>query len=127
MVHPRKYSVIFSRMHVVTFVYVYNMQQDTKLVCKRTFNRSNTPEYCICPNIVLARILYLPENCICPKIVTMFRTFSLFELKKILSTNATIKADNFYHISTWPEQIVPEFHTLHGIMSLELVLLSTNK
>ena len=42
MVHPRKYSVIFSRMHFVTVV-LYNMHQDTKssrliAVCKRSFN-----------------------------------------------------------------------------------------
>ena len=30
MVHGRKYSVIFSRMYFVTFVYVNNMHQDTK-------------------------------------------------------------------------------------------------
>ena len=40
MVNVRKYSVIFSRMHFVTVLYVYNMHQDTKsarliAVCKR--------------------------------------------------------------------------------------------
>ena len=30
MVHPRKYSGIFSRMHFV--IHIYNMQQDTKSV-----------------------------------------------------------------------------------------------
>ena len=43
MVHSRKHIVIFSRMHFVTFVCVYNMHQDTKssrliAVCKRTFS-----------------------------------------------------------------------------------------
>ena len=42
MVCPRKHIVIFSRMHLLTFVRVYNMHQDTKsarliAVCKRTF------------------------------------------------------------------------------------------
>ena len=40
MVHPRKCSVMFSRVHFVTFVHVSNMHQDTKsarliAVCKR--------------------------------------------------------------------------------------------
>ena len=40
--YPRKHIVIFSRMHFVTFIRVYNMHQDTKsariiAVCKRTF------------------------------------------------------------------------------------------
>ena len=45
MIHPQKYSVIFSRMHYVTFVrYVHNMHHDTEIaVCKRSlrpFQRS---------------------------------------------------------------------------------------
>ena len=41
MVHSRKHIVIFSRMHFVTFVYIYNMHQDSNAarliaVCKRT-------------------------------------------------------------------------------------------
>ena len=45
MVHLRKYSVIFSRMHFVTFV--YNMHQDMKIsrliaVCKRSFSQASS-------------------------------------------------------------------------------------
>ena len=39
--------MVHSRMHFVTFVYIYNMHQDTKsarliAVCKRTFNKSRS-------------------------------------------------------------------------------------
>ena len=48
MVHPQKYSGIFSRMHFVTFVYIYNIHEDTKTaqliaMCKRTLRRSQNP------------------------------------------------------------------------------------
>ena len=59
MVNPRKYIVIFSRMHFVTFVRIYsNMHQNTKsarliiLVCKRTFSVSQL----VRRNIILKKL-----------------------------------------------------------------------
>ena len=50
MVQPQKYSVIFSRMHFVTFICKYNMHQDTKsarltAVCKRSFTACSYEEW----------------------------------------------------------------------------------
>ena len=65
MVNPRKHRVIFSRMHFVTFVYVYNMHQDTKsarlIVAQNRYStRSPTPVK-TCPIFFYAHVQNTPS------------------------------------------------------------------
>ena len=58
MVHPRKYTALFSHECILLPLYVYNMHQDTKSArliaeCERTFSESSSPEIFLCNHVIL--------------------------------------------------------------------------